>query len=425
MKRRSNQLLTCALVLLVGLTYYLLAFNRERRRTRVPVFTFRLPEPVIPSHKGRTPYPERRAVCLGFAPDKPLGLVVADNYGRLFSMDMEAKNWQQVTKSTAYGHGAHVPLGSNYGVFAWDKQGRFIYDNQNQPFTRCDLKTGANTSFKVSIVPREGFVKLSPHANYAIAVTQMNSYWQGPWKADTIKLLDVARDRILWHEQATRDSKGNFPFVVSAAFSPDEQLVAEVIGYYGAGHVSSDNKSEYEVTTRVASRDITQLGLRRYIVQLRRVDNGNVVRTIEIPGFAMAGEVVSPNSLDGCTEGGAPVVFSPDGNLLAVAGVREVLLYNAKNGAYITAFGSARGAGRLGYRPVTFSRDGRFLAMAFGNAVEIWNIKNRGCVKILHTPAERIAFSYDGKWLATDTQFSVIPTERGQIQLWDISALVD
>ena len=98
------------------------------------------------------------------------------------------------------------------------------------------------------------------------------------------------------------------------------------------------------------------------------------------------------------------IVFSPDGNLLATSGYREVLLWNPANGELV------RRIKNLGERPhdVDFSADGSIMAVSAGTPgqmgeVKLFNVADGTLLADLFTTDDEVfsvAFSPDGTRLA-------------------------
>ena len=111
---------------------------------------------------------------------------------------------------------------------------------------------------------------------------------------------------------------------------------------------------------------------------------------------------------------GRSVSFSPDGNLLAIGGLREgVRLWDIAEKKFIDSFGSYG-------KHAVFSPDGRWLAIDTIE-VELWDIRTPTMIeKGPKLPAEglteNLAFSMDGKLLATPDR------KNKEVNIWDIAS---
>jgi WD40 repeat protein len=127
------------------------------------------------------------------------------------------------------------------------------------------------------------------------------------------------------------------------------------------------------------------------------------------------------------------VGFSADGGTLLSAGYdRAVRLWNVQSGVQIQAQGDDPKTGALGPSIsnlfTVFSRDGNLLAYNVDGApsIYIWDIKNKAS-KVLGTDSATtaqygpVAFSSDGKWLATTLAQS--DTQGNAVILWPLEPL--
>lgn len=113
------------------------------------------------------------------------------------------------------------------------------------------------------------------------------------------------------------------------------------------------------------------------------------------------------------------VAFSPDGNLLATSGYREVLLWNPADGQLV------RRISNLAERPhdIEFTADGKTLAVAAGTPgqmgeVKFFNVENGALIADLFTTDDEVfavAFSPDG------TRLAAAAADRS-IRLFDVAS---
>ncbi|NPA93572.1 MAG: WD40 repeat domain-containing protein, partial [Chloroflexi bacterium] len=188
---------------------------------------------------------------------------------------------------------------------------------------------------------------------------------------DTVRLWRVS-DGVL-----VRTLEGHADGVYSVAFSPDGTLLASV---------SCSQRDEE--TWRCVKGEI----------QLWRVSDGTLVRTLE--GYEYA--VVS-------------VAFSPDGTLLA-SGSRwdgTVQLWRVSDGALVRTLEGHTSS----VESVVFSPDGTLLASgSWDKTVRLWRVSDGALVRILegHMAWVRsVAFSPDGTLLASGS-------DDGTIRLWGV-----
>ena len=119
-------------------------------------------------------------------------------------------------------------------------------------------------------------------------------------------------------------------------------------------------------------------------------------------------------------EFGNSLAFSPDGDLLATAGVTRVIFWDAETGDKLfTLAGESVGTTvgyNLGVGQISFSPDGRRLAAANIDGVsKVWDLAAREELLVLPPdglPAKAIAYSPDGRFLATGG-------DEGVVTLWD------
>jgi len=127
-----------------------------------------------------------------------------------------------------------------------------------------------------------------------------------------------------------------------------------------------------------------------------------------------------------CPNAGSPIVFSPDGQLLAFVGSRKddpghsVMVWDlAKRKAVLTFDGAEQYLGSPAFSP-----DGKTLAAACnGDLVKLWDMATKKERSSLKGGKGPLAFSPDGKTLASGCT-KADGNERG-LKLWDIATRTD
>jgi WD40 repeat protein len=117
---------------------------------------------------------------------------------------------------------------------------------------------------------------------------------------------------------------------------------------------------------------------------------------------------------------GLSLAFSPDGKLLAVGCMDDaVRIYNIADGKLKKVLGKPISWMGSGVRAIAFSPDGKLLAMGIQNKVVVWEVESGKRVQTLQinlrpSPWVRtVSFSQDGQWLVAGSD--------GVIQLWKVS----
>jgi WD40 repeat protein len=220
---------------------------------------------------------------------------------------------------------------------------------------------------------------------------------------DNVRLLDAETGKELRKFPAASGHPGRI------AFSSDGKLLA----------IGGDGRS--------------QSGRTRGRVELWEVENGKLARTIEDHGeylhalaFSPDGKTIALGSdavrLWDVTTGehtrrfpgrAAHVLFTPDGRTLIASG-ESVTLWDVKTG------NEARQLDAGNSPALAVSHDGKLLATGGGQAVRLWDIATGAELIQLPGHLDRVgvlAFSQDGKWLASGSNDTTI-------LLWDLQAVL-
>jgi WD40 repeat protein len=112
--------------------------------------------------------------------------------------------------------------------------------------------------------------------------------------------------------------------------------------------------------------------------------------------------------------------FSPDGKTLAVSGDRDIALFDVGSGRRVHVFPCGPWTGRK----LAFSSDGATLAAA-GPGVRLWDVatgRERATFGGHDAPVTSIAFSADGKRIATGCPWPVEQVERDPtVRVWEVT----
>jgi WD40 repeat protein/serine/threonine protein kinase len=202
--------------------------------------------------------------------------------------------------------------------------------------------------------------------------------------------------------------------VIAIAFSPDGSQIATGSGGPFSVGKGGPNVELWERAT--GQRRLSLRGTEHHIWSLAFSPDGTKLAVggrnhpIGSPQVALR-DARTGASLWTRHETGLPqamsVAFSPDGKLLAVGfgeysagGVHAVKLYEVATGREALTFPGPKG----GVNKLAFHRDGRRLAVAGSEIVEVWDVVAHARAHELRGHAKWIyclAFSPDGKWLAT------------------------
>jgi serine/threonine protein kinase len=126
------------------------------------------------------------------------------------------------------------------------------------------------------------------------------------------------------------------------------------------------------------------------------------------------GKLLQSLKLEGATNKLYRLAFSPDGQILAGVGEKDIYLWKASDGSL---FQSLRGTISGYFSGIDFSPDGKLMASAGGTdrVIHLWRISDGALLTSFQEPGSvySVAFSPDGKILASGLK-------SGNINLWDI-----
>jgi WD40 repeat protein len=118
------------------------------------------------------------------------------------------------------------------------------------------------------------------------------------------------------------------------------------------------------------------------------------------------------------------IAFSPDGKRLA-CGFAEgsVVIWDVETGEVAQALNEKIGK----VLAIAFSPDGARLVTAGANVTALWNLSKSQVERYMTSTFSSVAFSDDGRWLATASQAVQLgmpaELEKSHLILWDISSL--
>ncbi|VBB08879.1 Hypothetical protein LUCI_4162 [Lucifera butyrica] len=156
-------------------------------------------------------------------------------------------------------------------------------------------------------------------------------------------------------------------------------------------------------------------------IEIWNLKTDTVDRILPVDGFL--------DILNGRADVGGSIAYSPDGQLIAVAG-KVITLWNVNTGKCIAGLKSE---GELMPGEVAYSPDGRYVAFAVNKfigerhreqgMIEIWEPASRSLIRTLawdsYLPVNSVKFSPDGKYIAAGGGGG---SEGGIVRIWDAAS---
>lgn len=388
-----------SLLFLALLTIVLLWINGERRRAYVPAMAIQVPPSV---NRGGRPLADR-IVAVRFSPREHY-IAFADDLNRFFVAKQGGDSIQSL------GRGFWGMPDS----LSWSRDGKRIYNTSGAMVQSWDLSSKKQNQFLAASFSdsstRPNLV-LSPNKTLSLVSTYIEP--QSEWKTGSLWLIEVPGGKRRWGGVLQRDKEGYLPFLCGLAFSPDEKAVAVATMYYG---VESDGK------LIAPPRDLKGVRVFRehhLEIVLRSVTDGRVLQKLPpLPTFLQPYD----NGERGVKS--LPITISPNGKVLAAADVQGIFLFDlpqSKLKARLLKSPHTKAWGDT--RPLVFSPDGRLLALGCADAIEVWGVASQRLLQVFYASPRSLSFSFDGKWLASDTGISNGRVTSDSVSIWEVGSL--
>ncbi len=392
-----------ALVVLCALTAYLFAVNRVRRRERVPeqVVQLRFPPITIGSRQASD------AMSVAFSPDSKQ-LAIGANFNKVLICDVQTGRLQQATVShrpaaLGWSRDGRCVSGMWGGDVFWRESGQASW----QSYVFCPGYMKRQHSF-LSTLGFDGSLVLA--ASYSLPFPPY------PWENGSIVCHDVHHKKPLWRMQLKDNPQGMLPHPCGLALSSDEKTFAVAKAFYGAN--MDIHAPNFRAATKAqAAKDTENLAIFRWAIEIHRVADQKLLCTLKTP-LDIPDPFMSEDQTD---DPRLPLVFGPDGSLLAIALRGEVMLYSTQTGALMATLQLKEPFDSTSAPQVAFSANGHLLAIAGEGVIEVWSVPHKRLLQIFRAIANTLTFSADGKWLASDdfTNNECL----NQIKIWEVGSL--
>ncbi len=258
---------------------------------------------------------------------------------------------------------------------------------------------------------------ISPDGNFALVSTYYNR--EGPWKNGSLWLAQTSDAKRIWGGELKADEQGFLPVVRGRTFSADSRLVAVAKHYLGVNERTTEIQERKQKIAKTASRNAMHLEGQRLDIEIRNSQDGKLLRVISFPD--PPSEV--PINSDRLTHA-ISLVFSPDGQTLAAVANHIAYAFSVSNGTLkATVIRPQTLKSESEFPLAAFSPNSKILAICRGDKIEIWGTKSFELAQTFFARARTLAFSPDGKWLASDEVLDNNVSEGRGLYVWEVGSL--
>ena len=211
-----------------------------------------------------------------------------------------------------------------------------------------------------------------------------------------VVVWDVQTGRHLYAEDARPAGQYGYPTkFCNIAFSPDDRFMAMSL-------LTGD-----DTVPRPA-----------FQIAIRDVQTGQLVRQ----WYWAEADIPNIDDKSGGVLGQTGLVFSPDGQEIALADIRHVAIWDARTGKLRQTLAEVNGSFGIPKRLVFFHNGNLLVGCGWDNRVPVWNVKTGALVQTFYADeaTEAVAVSPNDHLLATSGQ-SI--DADGRIELWNISKI--